>query len=129
MSSSVTADNVVKAFGANTALDRVSFEATDANPLAGRRLDVEPGSAAARQVDAWWSTRPDDARALERIASRPQATWFGAWSGDPRTAVRDRVAAAASRGPSSAAPPAPAGSGRGTATQAASRPRAGARRA
>src|SRR6478736_8306450 len=26
MSSSVTADNVVKAFGANTALDRVSFE-------------------------------------------------------------------------------------------------------
>jgi endoglucanase len=66
-----------------------------ANPVAGAVFHVEPSSAARRQADAWRSSRPGDAALIDRIASQPQAEWFGEWSGDVRVAVRavtDRAA-------------------------------------
>jgi endoglucanase len=54
----------------------VAAAAVVANPLAGARLWVDPHSRAREQIRAWASSRPDDARLLERIASRPQAEWL-----------------------------------------------------
>jgi endoglucanase len=50
--------------------------AVAANPFAGARLWVDPHSRPREQIRAWASTRPDDARLLERIASQPQAEWL-----------------------------------------------------
>jgi endoglucanase len=69
-----------------------------ANPLAGAKLFVDANSNAAAQVRAWRASRPDDAAAIERIASQPHADWFGEWSGDVEAAVDQRVALAADAG-------------------------------
>jgi endoglucanase len=69
-----------------------------ANPVAGAALYVDPSSAARRQAEAWRSTRPADAALMDRIASQPQAVWFGEWSGDVRRATAATVAAAAREG-------------------------------
>lgn len=65
-----------------------------ANPLAGLALYVDPNSSARRQVDAWRLTRPADADQVAKIASRPQAVWFGDWNADVRGDV-DRVVSTA----------------------------------
>lgn len=62
-----------------------------ANPFAGVSLYVDPQSRAARQADAWRSTRPGDAAELEKIAARPQADWFNEWASDIYAAVSARV--------------------------------------
>lgn len=53
---------------------------TYANPLLGSRFYVDPASHAARQADAWRTTRPADAAQIQKIASQPQAIW---WVGEP----------------------------------------------
>jgi endoglucanase len=50
--------------------------AVAASPFAGARLWVDPHSRAREQIRAWATTRPEDARLLERIAKRPQAEWL-----------------------------------------------------
>lgn len=72
-----------------------SATGTRPDPFAGRRLWVDPSSPAAGQAAAWRASRPADAARMDRMASTPQATWLGAWSGDITTAV-DRVVSAAS---------------------------------
>lgn len=57
------------------------------NPLAGERLYVDPASNARRQADAWRTSRPDDAKAIDIIAKQPQAVWIAEWAGDPKRAV------------------------------------------
>ncbi len=57
------------------------------NPFAGRRLYVDPASAARRQADAWARSRPADAAAMRRIAEQPQAKWIGDWMRDPRREI------------------------------------------
>ena len=52
------------------------------NPLAGRRLYVDPSSNVRREADAMRRTRPDDANLLMRIANQPVARWLGGWVGD-----------------------------------------------
>jgi endoglucanase len=42
---------------------------------------VEPMSNARRQAEAWRSSRPQDAAAMDKIASQPSAAWFGDWNG------------------------------------------------
>lgn len=69
-----------------------------AEPLAEARLYVDPRSAAREMADAWRPTRPADAAQLEKIAIRPQAEWFGEWSGDVEAAVSRRVTSAAATG-------------------------------
>src|SRR5690606_18354792 len=38
-------------------------------------------------ADRWRSTRPTDARLLQRIAREPQAMWLGSWYANVRTTV------------------------------------------
>jgi endoglucanase len=49
------------------------------NPLAGRRLYVDPNSNAKRQAEALRRARPQDAVLVDQIARQPTAKWFGDW--------------------------------------------------
>ena len=51
------------------------------NPFAGACFMVEPMSNARRQAEAWRSSRPQDAAAMDKIAAQPSAAWFGDWNG------------------------------------------------
>lgn len=62
-----------------------------ANPFAGRRLYVDPNSAARRQAATWRRTRPADAALIARIADQPTAKWFGDWITDIRREVNQAV--------------------------------------
>ncbi|MES2179739.1 MAG: glycoside hydrolase family 6 protein [Gemmatimonadota bacterium] len=52
------------------------------NPLAGKRLYVDPASGAKRQAETLRRSRPQDAALLARIADQPVAKWLGGWVGD-----------------------------------------------
>jgi endoglucanase len=69
-----------------------------ANPFVGRKLYVDPNSAAAKQAAAWRSTRPADAAEIDEIATAPQAQWFGNWNQDVAAAVDSHVSKAAAVG-------------------------------
>lgn len=69
-----------------------------AQTLSGSAFYVDPNSNAAKQADAWASSRPSDAAAMRTLASAPTARWFGEWSGDVGQAVSSYVGAAASAG-------------------------------
>jgi endoglucanase len=49
------------------------------NPLAGKRLYVDPNSEAKRQAETLRRSRPQDAALVTRIASQPVARWLGGW--------------------------------------------------
>jgi endoglucanase len=68
------------------------------DPFEGARMYVDPDSNAARQAEEWRATRPLDAMAMRRIASRPQADWFGDWNKDVRGDVGARVSEIAAAG-------------------------------
>ena len=57
------------------------------NPFAGRRLYVDPNSAARRQEIAWRRSRPAEAALVRRIADQPQVFWVGDWTRDTRGEV------------------------------------------
>jgi endoglucanase len=50
-----------------------------ANPLSGKKLYVDPGSAAQRQAETLRRSRPQDAELLAQIANKPVAKWMGGW--------------------------------------------------
>ena len=52
------------------------------NPLAGKRLYVDPNSTAKRQAETLRRSRPQDAALLMRIANQPIARWLGGWVND-----------------------------------------------
>ena len=53
-----------------------------ANPLAGKRLWVDPNSEAKRQAATLRRSRPQDAELLQHIANQPTARWLGEWARD-----------------------------------------------
>jgi endoglucanase len=61
------------------------------SPLAGARFYVDPSSNAAKTASSWRSTRPSDAAYMDILAARPQADWFGDWSGNVQSAVAART--------------------------------------
>ena len=67
-----------------------------ANPLNGMFFFVDAQSNARQTADAWRSSRPGDAAMMEKIASAPQAYWFGGWNADVEADVKAAVASAAS---------------------------------
>ncbi len=71
---------------------------TGSDIFEGTKLYVDPNSSAKRQADAWRSSRPDDARQMDKIAAGADADWFGDWSGDVRAAVDARVTEITSAG-------------------------------
>ena len=78
----------------NLHLDSLTFTSTAAMPLNGATLWVDPSSPARAQAETWKQSRPADAAIMDRLATHPQASWFGGWSGDIQTAVAQRVTAA-----------------------------------
>jgi endoglucanase len=62
-----------------------------ANPFVGETLYVDPNTAARHTADNWRSSRPEDAAAMDKIASQPSAEWLGEWSGNVRDFVKGRV--------------------------------------
>jgi endoglucanase len=50
--------------------------ASPANPFAGEKFYVDPNSKAARTYQAWLNSRPEDARQIQKIASRSWARWL-----------------------------------------------------
>jgi endoglucanase len=72
--------------------------AAQANPFVGRKLYVDPNSAAAKQAATWRLTRPADAAEIDEIATAPQAQWFGDWNADVAKTVDQHVSAAAAVG-------------------------------
>ncbi|MDP9458286.1 MAG: glycoside hydrolase family 6 protein [Actinomycetota bacterium] len=97
----------------NLRVDKVSFVSTAApttepapapapaigtDVFEGTRLYVDPYSSAKRQADEWRTSRPEDARQMDKIAAGADADWFGDWSGDVRAAVDARVTQITSAG-------------------------------
>lgn len=66
-----------------TAAPPVAVSVERVNPVAGASLFVDPQSRARKQVEAWRTSRPEDAAQMEKIASQPQAIWLGEWISDP----------------------------------------------
>ena len=63
------------------------------SPFLGETLFVDPNSAARHVADNWRGSRPEDAAAMDKIASQPAAEWLGEWSGNVRNYVRERMSA------------------------------------
>jgi endoglucanase len=61
-------------------------------------LYTNPSSDVATQAEAWASANPNDATAMNRLASTPMANWFGDFSGDITSAVNNYVSAASNAG-------------------------------
>ena len=72
---------------------RVLRLSAQANPLAGKRLYVDPNSAARRQAETFRRSRPQDAALLSQIANQPVARWLGGWVGDIGREVDNAVSA------------------------------------
>ena len=52
------------------------------NPLAGKRLYVDPNSEARRQAETLRRSQPQDAALIDQIAKQPTARWLGDWVRD-----------------------------------------------
>ena len=61
------------------------------NPIAGKRLYVDPNSSAQRQAETLRRSRPQDAALLEQIADKPAARWMGGWASDIAREVDNAV--------------------------------------
>lgn len=61
---------------------------TSNNPFHNARFYSNPYSNAARQILQWQSARPLDAAELKKIASQPDAEWFGNWNSDIESAIK-----------------------------------------
>ena len=61
------------------------------NPLAGKRLYVDPNSPAQRQAETWKRSKPEDAALVAHIAAQPVARWLGGWVGNIGREVRQTV--------------------------------------
>ncbi|HWO10713.1 MAG TPA: glycoside hydrolase family 6 protein [Polyangiaceae bacterium] len=68
--------------------------AVTGNPFAGIALYRAPYSNAENAQRNLEKTNPAEAALVGKIAAQPQASWFGGWSGDITTAVRNYVNAA-----------------------------------
>lgn len=69
--------------------------AASTGPFATATWFVDPGSNAAREAERLRPASPDRAALFDRIATRPQADWFGDWV--PTADLRDAVAARTSQ--------------------------------
>jgi endoglucanase len=67
------------------------YMARSANPFAAAKLYVDPYSNAKKTANGWRASRPADAAQMDKIASQPQADWFGGWLPDIYQAVNART--------------------------------------
>lgn len=66
-------------------------ETSSTSPFLNATLYVDPDSNAARQVQEWQLSRPEDAELLTRIASQSVTKWFGDWNEDIAEEVDEAV--------------------------------------
>jgi endoglucanase len=59
------------------------------NPFKGVTLYVNPYGQAATSAQAWETTRPADAKLIQKIAEQPSGWWMGEWSGDIEPAAHN----------------------------------------
>jgi endoglucanase len=57
------------------------------NPFDGAHFYINEYNQVAQQAQSWASSRPADAKLLEKIAKQPVAVWMGEWSGDIKAAA------------------------------------------
>jgi endoglucanase len=57
------------------------------NPFSGVRFYINEYNLAAQQVQTWSSSRPADAKLIDKIAKQPVAVWMGEWTGDIKAAA------------------------------------------
>jgi endoglucanase len=74
------------------------MEGQAANPVAGKRLYVDPNSNAKRQAETLRRSRPQDAELLARIANQPVARWLGDWVSDIRREVDNAASTITGKG-------------------------------
>jgi len=67
-------------------------------PVSTNGLYVDPNSDAAKQANAWRSSRPSDASKMDVLAAQPTAAWFGGWNNNIQGDTTNYVNAAASAG-------------------------------
>src|SRR5207244_12215938 len=64
---------------------------SNSNPLAGRKLYIDPNSTARRQAETLRRSRPQAAALLDYIANRPVARWLGGWVNNIGQEVQNAV--------------------------------------
>jgi endoglucanase len=64
---------------------------TGINPVYGTKLWINPYSNAQMTANAWRTTRPADAAAMDKVASGAQALWFGNWNSNVQSDVANAV--------------------------------------
>jgi endoglucanase len=74
------------------------MEGQAANPVAGKRLYIDPNSTAKRQAETLRRSRPQDAALLARIADQPVARWLGDWVSDIRREVDNAASTITGKG-------------------------------
>ena len=62
-----------------------SVSSNSSNPLAGKKLYVDPNTQAAAEAKNLQSSNPTNAALLKKIADSPVATWLGNWYNDSQT--------------------------------------------
>jgi len=68
------------------------------NPFAGLKFYVNPDSNAKRQAEEWKTTRPTDAKLMEKIAANPDSKWVGNWNSNIQADVKEYVDVATANG-------------------------------
>lgn len=85
----LTAGGAIAAGPLDASAAATSTTTYTASPFAGRSLWVDPASTAAKDAVAAGATDPVAAEALRKVASQPQADWFGDWN--PTSTVTSTV--------------------------------------
>ena len=83
--------NVAALIGVALPAHAQAIQQASNNPFAGRKLYVDPNSAAKRQAETLRRSRPQDAALLDEIANRPVARWLGGWVNDIGKEVQSAV--------------------------------------
>ncbi|MEA2586439.1 MAG: endoglucanase, partial [Thermomicrobiales bacterium] len=76
----------------------VSRGGSGTNPFAGAKWFIDPESDASKQAAAWRTSRPNDAKQMDKIAGQPKADWFDSGNGDIAAAVSKRIDTTAAQG-------------------------------
>lgn len=95
----VVGSGSVDVFVGDAASDTTTSDpTTSSNPFAGISFYIDPYSNAKKTADAWRASRPGDAAEMDRIATQPQADWFGSWYSDIHQAIDARTTAITNAG-------------------------------
>lgn len=76
----------------------LSVNIGDHNPLSGLNFFIPSNSPLKNQASAWRTSRPNEARLLEKLASQPLSVWLGGWNPDVKSDVERTISEAGQKG-------------------------------